>query len=82
LGSLPGNLARRTPPARHPQEFSTAGPGQPHPQHQAEHHGQGQQQQGEPFTAREGAAHRQRFLAEQGYGYIITDADDLLGPAI
>ena len=28
------------------------------------------------------AAHRQRFLAEQGYGYIITDADDLLGPAI
>ena len=28
------------------------------------------------------AAHRQRFLAEQGYGYIITDADDLLGPAV
>src|ERR1700722_6778448 len=28
------------------------------------------------------AAHRQRFLAEQGYGYIIRDADDLLGPAI
>ncbi len=28
------------------------------------------------------AAHRQRFLAEQGYGYIIKDADDLLGPAI
>ena len=28
------------------------------------------------------AAHRQRFLAEQGYGYIITDADDLLGPTI
>jgi DNA excision repair protein ERCC-3 len=28
------------------------------------------------------AAHRQRFLAEQGYGYVITDADDLLGPAI
>lgn len=28
------------------------------------------------------AAHRRRFLAEQGYGYIITDADDLLGPAI
>ena len=26
------------------------------------------------------AAHRQRFLAEQGYGYIIRDADDLLGP--
>ena len=24
----------------------------------------------------------QRFLAEQGYGYIIKDADDLLGPAI
>ncbi|MDT5202652.1 MAG: hypothetical protein QOH34_4174, partial [Mycobacterium sp.] len=23
-----------------------------------------------------------RFLAEQGYGYIIRDADDLLGPAI
>lgn len=28
------------------------------------------------------AAHRQRFLAEQGYGYLIKDADDLLGPAI
>ena len=28
------------------------------------------------------AAHRQRFLAEQGYGHHITDADDLLGPAI
>src|SRR6201991_4725650 len=28
------------------------------------------------------AVHRQRFLAEQGYGYIIRDADDLLGPAI
>jgi DNA excision repair protein ERCC-3 len=28
------------------------------------------------------AAHRQRFLAEQGYGYLIQDADDLLGPAI
>ncbi len=28
------------------------------------------------------AAHRQRFLAEQGYGYRIVDADDLLGPAI
>ncbi len=26
------------------------------------------------------AAHRQRFLAEQGYGYRIVDADDLLGP--
>ena len=26
------------------------------------------------------AAHRQRFLAEQGYGYVIKDADDLLGP--
>jgi DNA excision repair protein ERCC-3 len=25
---------------------------------------------------------RQRFLAEQGYGYVIKDADDLLGPAI
>jgi DNA excision repair protein ERCC-3 len=24
------------------------------------------------------AAHRQRFLAEQGYSYTITDADDLL----
>ncbi|MGH3624352.1 MAG: DNA repair helicase XPB [Sciscionella sp.] len=28
------------------------------------------------------AAHRQRFLAEQGYAYTITDADDLLGPAL
>ncbi|QBS42794.1 MULTISPECIES: DNA repair helicase XPB [Nocardia] len=28
------------------------------------------------------AAHRQRFLAEQGYAYRIMDADDLLGPAI
>jgi DNA excision repair protein ERCC-3 len=28
------------------------------------------------------AAHRQRFLAEQGYGYRIVDADDLLGPAV
>ncbi|RTL64723.1 MAG: DEAD/DEAH box helicase [Pseudonocardiaceae bacterium] len=28
------------------------------------------------------AAHRQRFLAEQGYAYRIVDADDLLGPAI
>src|SRR6478752_457435 len=28
------------------------------------------------------AAHRQRFLAEQGYAYRIIDADDLLGPAI
>ena len=28
------------------------------------------------------AAHRQRFLAEQGYGYVIKDADDLLGPTI
>lgn len=28
------------------------------------------------------AAHRQRFLAEQGYRYIIHDTDDLLGPAI
>ncbi len=28
------------------------------------------------------AAHRQRFLAEQGYAYRITDADDLLGPSI
>ncbi len=28
------------------------------------------------------AAHRQRFLAEQGYGYRIVDADDLLGPSI
>lgn len=28
------------------------------------------------------AAHRQRFLAEQGYSYRIIDADDLLGPAL
>jgi DNA excision repair protein ERCC-3 len=28
------------------------------------------------------AAHRQRFLAEQGYAYRITDADDLLGPPV
>ena len=28
------------------------------------------------------AAHRQRFLAEQGYAYRIVDADDLLGPAM
>jgi len=28
------------------------------------------------------AAHRQRFLAEQGYAYRIIDADDLLGPEI
>lgn len=28
------------------------------------------------------AAHRQRFLAEQGYAYTITDADDLLGPPL
>ncbi|MGF0227023.1 DNA repair helicase XPB [Dietzia natronolimnaea] len=28
------------------------------------------------------AAHRQRFLAEQGYAYRITDADDLLGPEL
>ncbi|WP_424184075.1 DNA repair helicase XPB [Actinokineospora sp. G85] len=28
------------------------------------------------------AAHRQRFLAEQGYAYRICDADDLLGPPI
>ncbi len=26
------------------------------------------------------AAHRQRFLAEQGYAYTIRDADDFLGP--
>ena len=25
------------------------------------------------------AAHRQRFLAEQGYAYKIVDADDLVG---
>ena len=30
----------------------------------------------------ENAAHRQRFLAEQGYAYRIVDADDLLGPVI
>jgi DNA excision repair protein ERCC-3 len=28
------------------------------------------------------AAHRQRFLAEQGYAYRIVDADDLLGPVL
>jgi len=28
------------------------------------------------------AAHRQRFLAEQGYAYTIVDADDVLGPPI
>jgi DNA excision repair protein ERCC-3 len=28
------------------------------------------------------AAHRQRFLAEQGYAYRIMDADDLLGPSV
>ncbi|MFD7653694.1 DNA repair helicase XPB [Actinosynnema sp. NPDC059797] len=28
------------------------------------------------------AAHRQRFLAEQGYAYRIVDADDLLGPKL
>ena len=28
------------------------------------------------------AAHRQRFLAEQGYAYTIIDADDLIGPAL
>jgi DNA excision repair protein ERCC-3 len=28
------------------------------------------------------AAHRQRFLAEQGYAYRICDADELLGPPI
>ncbi|WP_026422976.1 DNA repair helicase XPB [Actinokineospora inagensis] len=28
------------------------------------------------------AAHRQRFLAEQGYAYRICDADDLLGPPL
>lgn len=28
------------------------------------------------------AAHRQRFLAEQGYAYRIIDADDLLGPPL
>ncbi|HEX4359958.1 MAG TPA: DNA repair helicase XPB [Pseudonocardia sp.] len=28
------------------------------------------------------AAHRQRFLAEQGYAYRIMDADDILGPPV
>lgn len=28
------------------------------------------------------AAHRQRFLAEQGYAYRIADADELLGPPL
>ncbi|MGW4462919.1 DNA repair helicase XPB [Micromonospora sp. NBC_01796] len=28
------------------------------------------------------AAHRQRFLAEQGYAYRIVDADDVLGPPL
>ncbi|MFG1915784.1 DNA repair helicase XPB [Micromonospora sp. NPDC048898] len=28
------------------------------------------------------AAHRQRFLAEQGYAYTIVDADDVLGPSL
>ncbi|WP_436524528.1 DNA repair helicase XPB [Actinoplanes sp. HUAS TT8] len=28
------------------------------------------------------AAHRQRFLAEQGYAYKIVDADDVLGPPL
>ena len=28
------------------------------------------------------AAHRQRFLAEQGYAYRIADADELLGPSL
>ncbi|GIF44790.1 DNA repair helicase XPB [Actinoplanes xinjiangensis] len=28
------------------------------------------------------AAHRQRFLAEQGYAYKIIDADDVLGPPL
>ncbi len=28
------------------------------------------------------AAHRQRFLTEQGYGYNIVDADDVLGPPL
>lgn len=28
------------------------------------------------------AAHRQRFLAEQGYAYKIVDSDDLLGPKL
>nr|WP_233512231.1 hypothetical protein [Micromonospora deserti] len=30
----------------------------------------------------EHAAHRQRFLAEQGYAYTIVDADDVLGPKL
>ena len=28
------------------------------------------------------AAHRQRFLAEQGYAYTIVDANDVLGPSL
>jgi DNA excision repair protein ERCC-3 len=28
------------------------------------------------------AAHRQRFLAEQGYAYTIVDAEDVLGPPL
>lgn len=72
MGSLTGDLAGLTPPARSPQEFRTTGPGQPHPQHQAEHHGQGQQQQGEPFTAREGPAHRQRLCSGAYRGYHRT----------
>ncbi|MFI5958458.1 DNA repair helicase XPB [Cryptosporangium sp. NPDC051539] len=28
------------------------------------------------------AAHRQRFLAEQGYAYTIVDADDVIGPTL
>jgi DNA excision repair protein ERCC-3 len=28
------------------------------------------------------AAHRQRFLAEQGYAYTIVDADDVVGPPL
>jgi DNA excision repair protein ERCC-3 len=28
------------------------------------------------------AAHRQRFLAEQGYAYTIVDAEDILGPPL
>lgn len=28
------------------------------------------------------AAHRQRFLAEQGYAYTIVDSDDILGPPL
>jgi DNA excision repair protein ERCC-3 len=28
------------------------------------------------------AAHRQRFLAEQGYRYTIVDADDIVGPRL